>query len=133
MVARLGMDHFLLFGQKRPNPTHFPHFTPARPDSGEKNWQSPAKEKIEKLEKNIARTAKAALHKCPGKTSLNVNHVCPVLAAKCLTYLKNLNGSICKEIGGCMQVSWRLSDLIEIVAQTFLTPICEVTTACCLP
>ena len=61
MVARLGMDHFLLFGQKRPNPTHFPHFTPARPDSGEKNWQSPAKEKIEKLKKNIARIAEAAL------------------------------------------------------------------------
>ena len=61
MVARLGMDHFLLFGQKRPNPTHFPHFTPARPDSGEKNWQSLAEEKIEKLEKNIARTGKAAL------------------------------------------------------------------------
>ena len=27
---------------------------------------------------NIARIAKAALHKCPGKSSLNVNHIFPV-------------------------------------------------------
>ena len=81
MVARLGMDHFLLFGQKRPNPTHFPHFTPARPDSGEKNWQSLAEEKIEKLEKKHRKNweRRPTQLKCPGKSSLNVNHVFPVL------------------------------------------------------
>ena len=59
---------------------------------------------------NIARIAKAALHNCPGKSSLNVN---PVRPSVCLsvslryqmssevTCLKSLNGRVCKKIGGC--------------------------------
>ena len=31
-----------------------------------------------RIEENIARIVKAARHKCPGKSSLNVNHVFPV-------------------------------------------------------
>ena len=63
---------------------------------------------------NIARIAKAALHNCPGKSSLNVNPVRPsVRPSVCLsvslryqmssqiTCLKSLNGRVCKKIGGC--------------------------------
>ena len=66
-------------------------------------------------EKNIARIANAALHTCPERSTLNVNHVfpvCPVLLfdlsvvfpsrsicqmCPLMTYLKSLSGHMCKQ------------------------------------
>ena len=82
---------------------------------------------------NIARIAKVALNKLPRESSLNISFVCPVCPVcpfcplcppvtflsrgSCkkspqMTCLKSLNGCICKEVGGCTQTSWMLSDLI---------------------
>ena len=96
---------------------------------------------LHSFSKNIARIAKAALHKLPGKSSLNVSFVCPVMNLSvtkvgpvCLsilpvlssgislqscqispqmTCLISLNGRIFKEVGGFTQASRRLSDLVE--------------------
>ena len=79
------------------------------------------------LEKNIASIAKAAKYKRPGKSSFNmifflfVLPILPVLSVLFLsrgncqmspqrTCLKSFNVRTCKEVGGCTQASWRLSD-----------------------
>ena len=66
------------------------------PESGKKESQKQAIQS-----ENIARIAKAASHKLPGKSSLNVSfvcHVCPV----CPVY---------KEVGGC--ASWEYYEVVH--------------------
>ena len=72
--------------------------------------------------KNIARIAKAALHKLPGKSSSIVRFACP-FSSGCPVcpacpddhddhddHLDLDDHHVCKEVGGCTQASWRLSD-----------------------